>query len=435
MPDLKTKTLIALATAILTVLPTAAAAQETLPVIAIPPVPTPRNVETDAGQTGVIGIQIADQIESDLRSSGDFMVIPRERLKQYSPTEAGAPLYQNWTGTGASNLVTGYVQAREDGRLTVACYLYSLKQRREIARKGYVVDAKEWRRAAHRCADAFYERITGTAGYFASTVAYVAETGTRTAPVKRLAIMNWDATDHRYLTQGESTVLSPRLSPDGERIAYVSFSGGAPHVRIRSVDGDDDRALLPQGTISFSPRWSPDGRRILLSMAVDGNTDIYSVGLDGNFPQRLTSTPGVDTAASFSPDGSRITFESDRSGRQQIYVMNPNGSGQQRISFGAAAYASPVWSPAGDRIAFTRSGGGKMQIGVMRADGGEEKALTDGWQDEVPAWAGGRTVLFQRTDPQSTQAAIYSVPITGGQPKRLTTPQPGSDPDWSGGSE
>ena len=435
MPDFRPKTIFALATALLTILPTAALAQDVLPVIAIPPVPTPRNVETDAGQTGVIGIQIADQIESDLRSSGDFMVIPRERLKQYSPTEAGAPLYQNWTGTGASNLVTGYVQKREDGRLTVACYLYDLKQRREISRKGYVVDANEWRRAAHRCADAFYERITGTAGYFDSTVAYVADTGTRTAPVKRLAIMNWDATDHRYLTQGESTVLSPRLSPDGERIAYVSFSGGAPHVRIRDVDGNEDRALLPQGTISFAPRWSPDGRRVLLSMAVDGNTDIYLVGLDGNYPQRLTSTPGVDTAASFSPDGSRIVFESDRSGRQQVYVMNSNGSGQQRISFGAAGYASPVWSPSGDRIAFTRATPGKLQIGVMRSDGGEERMLTDGWQDEAPVWAGGRSVLFQRTDPQSTHVAIYSVPITGGQPKRLTTPQPGSDPDWSGGSE
>jgi TolB protein len=434
MPDFRRKTIFALATTLLTMMPAAAVAQDVLPVIAIPPVPTPRNVTTDAGQTGVIGIQIADQIASDLRSSGDFMVIPRDTLKQYSPTEAGAPLYQNWTGTGASNLVTGYVQSREDGRLTVACYLYDLKQRREISRKGYVVDAKEWRRAAHRCADAFYERISGSAGYFDSTVAYVAETGTRTSPVKRLAIMNWDATDHRYLTQGESTVLGPRLSPDGERIAYVSFSGGAPHVRIRDVDGNEDRALLPQGTISFAPRCSPDGRRLLLSMAVDGNTDIYLVGVDGNYPQRLTSTPGVDTAASFSPDGSRIVFESDRSGRQQVYVMNSNGSGQQRISFGAAGYASPVWSPSGDRIAFTRATPGKLQIGVMRSDGGEEKMLTDGWQDEAPVWAGGRTVLFQRTDPQSTHAAIYSVPITGGQPKRLTTPQPGSDPDWSGGS-
>ena len=414
MPDFRPKTIFALATTLLTMMPAAAVAQDVLPVIAIPPVPTPRNVTTDAGQTGVIGIQIADQIASDLRSSGDFMVIPRDTLKQYSPTEAGAPLYQNWTGTGASNLVTGYVQSREDGRLTVACYLYDLKQRREISRKGYVVDAKEWRRAAHRCADAFYERISGSAGYFDSTVAYVAETGTRTSPVKRLAIMNWDATDHRYLTQGESTVLSPRLSPDGERIAYVSFSGGAPHVRIRDVDGNEDRALLPQGTISFAPRWSPDGRRLLLSMAVDGNTDIYLVGVDGNYPQRLTSTPGVDTAASFSPDGSRIVFESDRSGRQQVYVMNSNGSGQQRISFGAAGYASPVWSPSGDRIAFTRATPGKLQIGVMRSDGGEEKMLTDGWQDEAPVWAGGRTVLFQRTDPQSTHAAIYSVPTTEG---------------------
>ena len=164
-------------------------------------------------------------------------------LKHYTPTEAGAPLYPNWANIGAGALVTGYVQARDDGRITVACYLYDLKQRREMTRKGFVVDPKEWRRAAHRCAGAFFTAVTKRPGRFDSRIAYVAATGSRTQPVKRIAIMNWDGTDHSYLTQGEVTVTSPRLSPDGQRIAYMSFAGGIPHVRVVDVDGSNDRTL------------------------------------------------------------------------------------------------------------------------------------------------------------------------------------------------
>ncbi len=159
-------------------------------------------------------------------------------LKQYTPTEAGAPLYPNWANIGAGALVTGYVQARDDGRITVVCYLYDLKQRREMARAGFAVASTEWRRAAHRCAGSFVKAITKRPSHFDSRIAYVAATGSRTQPVRRLAIMNWDGTDHSYLTQGEVTVTSPRLSPDGQRIAYMSFAGGTPHIRVIDIDGE-----------------------------------------------------------------------------------------------------------------------------------------------------------------------------------------------------
>lgn len=440
MPDLKAKHLFL--AACLASLPLSAASGqqaargEVLPVIAVPPLPTPRNVNTDAGETGVIGLQAADVISSDLRSSGAFMVIPRERLKQYSPTEAGAPLYPNWAGTGAGILVTGYVQARDDGRITFACYLYDLKQRREMARRGFVVQPGEWRRAAHRCADAFYQRITGSPGHFDTSIAYVAQTGSAMAPVKRLAMVNWDGTGHRYLTQGESTVLGPRFSPDGRQLAYVSFAGGFPHVRLMDVEGGNDRPLLQPGTISFAPSFSPDGRRVLVSMAIEGNTDIYEVQLDGAFPQRLTSAPGVDTAASYSPDGERIVFESDRSGTPQLYVMDAGGSGQRRISFGGGAYSSPAWSPAGDRIAFSVSRGGRTAVGLMAPSGADEKLLTRGWQDESPSWApGGRFLLFQRTGQGNAIAQLLTVDLAGGEPRPLTMPQPAADPAWSGASQ
>ena len=419
------------------VMPAAGAqAQSSQIVIAVPQLPTPKNVETEGGQTGVIGIQIAQQIVSDLRTTRAIYPMGPKGLKQYTPTEAGAPLYPNWANIGAGALVTGYVQARDDGRITVVCYLYDLKTRREMTRAGFAVAATEWRRAAHRCAGAFFKAVTKKPGHFDSRIAYVAATGSRMVPVRRLAIMNWDGTDHSYLTQGEVTVTSPRLSPDGQRIAYMSFAGGTPHVRVIDIDGNNDRALLQSTSMSFSPRWSPDGRQIAFSMAVDGNTDIYVVDAGGGFPQRLTTTPGIDTSPSFSPDGSKIVFESDRSGSQQLYVMDAGGSGQRRISFGSGSHSSPVWSPDGELIAFSRWTGSAAHIGVMSPTGSGEKMLTDGWQDEAPSWApDSEWLVFQRTAQGTGVANLYTVTVGGGEAKLLGTPQPGADPNWSGAAQ
>jgi TolB protein len=402
-------------------------------VLAVPQFPTPKNVKTDGGETGVIGIQIAQQIVSDLRTTRSIYPTGPENLRHYTPTEAGAPLYPNWANIGAGALVTGYVQARDDGRINVVCYLYDLKQRREMTRKGFAVAATEWKRAAHRCAGAFYTAVTKRPGLFDSRIVYVAATGSRMQPVKRIAIMNWDGTDHSYLTQGEVTVSSPRVSPDGEHIAYMSFAGGMPHIRIMDADGSNDRQLLQSTSMSFAPRFSPDGRSIAFSMAVDGNTDIYVVDANGGYPQRLTTTPGIDTSPSFSPDGRQIVFESDRSGTQQIYVMNADGSGQRRISFGGGSNSSPVWSPDGDRIAFSRWNGSTIGIGIMSATGGDEKILTNGWQDEAPSWSpDSEWVMFQRTQQGTGTGSLLMVSIGGGEPKAVATPQPGADPSWSG---
>ncbi|WP_426692787.1 Tol-Pal system beta propeller repeat protein TolB [Sphingomonas sediminicola] len=402
-------------------------------VLAVPQFPTPKNLKTDGGETGVIGIQIAQQIVSDLRTTRSIYPTGPENLRHYTPTEAGAPLYPNWANIGAGALVTGYVQARDDGRINVVCYLYDLKQRREMTRKGFAVAATEWKRAAHRCAGAFYTAVTKRPGLFDSRIVYVAATGSRMQPVKRIAIMNWDGTDHSYLTQGEVTVTSPRVSPDGEHIAYMSFAGGMPHIRIMDADGSNDRQLLQSTSMSFAPRFSPDGRSIAFSMAVDGNTDIYVVDANGGYPQRLTTTPGIDTSPSFSPDGRKIVFESDRSGTQQIYVMNTDGSGQRRISFGGGSNSSPVWSPDGDRIAFSRWNGSTIGIGIMNASGGDEKLLTNGWQDEAPSWSpDSEWVMFQRTQQGTGTGSLLMVSIGGGEPKAVATPQPGADPSWSG---
>lgn len=437
MPEFRLSNVAALLAALL-LTPVTATAQTTettvrpVPVVAVPPLATPRNETSEAGDTGVIGIQVATQIATDLRQSGAAYPVGPDKVRVYSATEAGAPNYPLWQNTGAAALVTGYVQLRPDGRLTIACYVYDMKTRREVDRKGFVLAPSDWRRGAHRCADAVYEHVSGNGGYFDTRIAYVAETGTRRNQVKRIAVMDLDGHNHRYLTAGEVTVLTPAFSPDGSRLAYMSFTGGRPHIRILDVASGDDRPLVQTQAMSFAPSFSADGRRIAFSMASEGNTDIHVMDVDGGFPQRLTSAPGSDTGPSFSPDGRQIVFESSRSGSQQIYVMNADGSHQRRISFGGGASASPSWSPDGEHIAFTRIAGGRMRIGVMSPSGGDERMLTDGWQDERPSWApNGRLLAFHRTAQGSGRASLHVVPLGGGEPRRLSAPQDASDASWS----
>ena len=412
-------------------LPAAAGAQEKpASVIIVPALSTPENVSTSAGYSGTIARQVADVIAADLRSTRELVPIGPDNARVYPYAEATAPAFSQWRKTGAKSLVTGFVQGRPDGRLTVACYLHDIAGGREVARKGFIVSPGEWRRAAHRCSDAFYARLAGRPGWFDTKIAYVAESGIKSARVKRIAVMDSDGTSHRYLTAGDATVLRPRLAPGGERLAYVSFAGGQTHIRLFDRASNEDRALLPGNAMSFAPAFSPDGKRLTFSLAIDGNTDVYTANADGSALQRLTSTPGIDTGASFSPDGTRIVFESDRSGTPQLYVMNADGSGPRRISFGGARYHSPAWSPDGDLIAFARVAGDGSRIGVMSATGLNERVLTTGTMDEAPSWgASGRDLLFQRSDAART--GLYVVPVGGGEGRPVATPQDGSDPHWS----
>ena len=399
--------------------------------IAIPVMPTAAAVQTPAGSTDALGRQLADVLTADLKNSGLFSPLGGGALKPVPFDEVTAPTFDYWGGTGAQALVQGFIRANGDGTLTVGCYLYDVSSRAELTRQGFVVQPADWRRAAHKCADMVYTRLTGEGPYFDSRVIYVSETGSKGKRIKRLAIMDQDAANHRFLTNGQSIVLTPRFAPNQQSIVYMSYVGDRPAIYVYDIGSGRQRQVVPPGNLTFGPRFSPDGRYILFSMAVGGNTDIYRVPSAGGTPQRLTTAPGIDTGGSYSPDGGRIVFESDRSGGQQLYVMNADGSGQQRISFGGGRYATPVWSPRGDLIAFTRVSG-NFRIGIMSPSGGGEKLLTDSWQDEQPSWSpNGRVLMFFRSGQgRGGTADLWSVDLTGVNERRLATPLNGSDPSW-----
>lgn len=399
--------------------------------IMIPAMPTAQAVQTPAGNTEALGRQIADVIAADLRNTGLFKPVGPDGVRAPAVGEVRAPDFAYWRNGSAQALVQGYVQAGAGGRLTVGCYLYDVALGTQLTRSGFEVGPSDWRRAAHKCADAIYTRLSGEGPYFDSRVVYVSETGPKNRRIKRLAIMDQDGANHRFLTNGQSIVLTPRLSPDDRRIAYMSYQGDKPALYVYDLANGTQRLLVTNVSLAFAPRFSPDGRWILFTMSTAGNADVYRVATAGGSPQRLTSGPGIDTGGSYSPDGSKIVFESDRSGTQQLYVMNADGSNPQRISFGGGRYATPVWSPRGDLIAFTRMGGG-FRIGVMSPSGSGEKLLTEAWGDEGPSWSpNGRVLMFYRgAQGRSGKADVWSVDLTGSNARRIPTPLDGSDPAW-----
>lgn len=398
--------------------------------IAVPGLPTPQNTETAAGSTAELGNKISDVIVNNLRSSGLFKPLGRSQVRGISFAEVTAPQFPYWNGTNASALIQGFVRTNGDGKLTVGCYLYDVALQTELTRQGFVVDPGDWRRAAHKCADSIYSRLTGESPFFDSRIAYIAETGPKDNRRKRLAIMDSDGANHRFITNGQATALTPRFSPDYKQIVYLSFLDGNPRIYVYEI-GTGRQKLITQSTNpTFAPRWSPDGRTILYSMAIAGNTDIYKVSAQGGEPTRLTSSPGIDIGGSFSPDGSQIVFESDRSGSQQLYVMSANGGNERRISFGGGRFATPEWSPRGDLIAFTKIAG-NFRVGVMTPSGGGQRLLTNSWQDEAPTWApNGRIIQFFRTSRGSGKTGIWQVDLTGRNERQLPTPVNGSDPAW-----
>ena len=395
--------------------------------IAVPYMPTPAAADTAAGNTQALGRQVAEIVSNDLRNSGLFTPIGPSGLQPVSFPQVTAPDFGYFSTTGAQNLVQGFVQANGNGSLTIGCYLYDVAAQAELARQGYVIQPRDWRRAAHRCADAIFARLTGEGAYFDTRIVYVSETGPARRRVKRLAIMDYDGANHRFLTNGQWTVLTPRFAPNQQTITFMTYENERPRVMVYELDSGRTRPLVQQPHMTFAPRYSPDSRHIIFSMAVNGNTDVYRVPVSGGTPQRLTNAPGIDTGGSYSPDGRRIVFESDRGGSQQLYVMDADGSGQRRISFGGGGYATPVWSPRGDLIAFTKTGG--FRIGVMAPDGSGERILTGGGYAEGPTWApNGRAVMFTRG---ASAGQLWYVDVASGATRRVPTPLGGSDPAWS----
>lgn len=384
-----------------------------------------------SGQEAKLGKDISRVVSADLERSGLFRPIdPRAFIQTPQALQAGVR-YEDWKAINAQALVSGKAEVTPDGRLRVEFRLFDVLAQKQLTGQAYTAASAGWRRVAHLVADAIYKQLTGESGYFDTQIVYVAESGPKDRRVKRLAIMDQDGENHKFLTDGSDLVLTPRFSPQMREITYLSYYQNRPRVYVLQIDTGRREVLGDFPGMTFAPRFSADGNKVILSMSIDGNSDIYEMDMRTRHSRRLTDNPGIDTSPSYSPDGRQICFESDRGGSQQIYVMDASGGNPRRVSFGDGRYGTPVWSPRGDLIAFTKQHGGQFFIGVMRPDGSGERLLTRDFLVEGPTWAPNGRVLAYTRQSGGGAPKVFSIDLTGINERQVVTPMDASDPAWS----
>ncbi len=385
--------------------------------------------------TKIIGTNYGDKIReviaADLDRSGLFKIIPERSYIQKFTSINEQPKFVDWQAIKAQALVQSQLVEQENGNIQVNFRLWDVVSSQQLLGKSFTTKKDNWRRIAHVVADAIYERLTGEKGYFNTRVVYVSESGPATRRIKRLAMMDQDGENHKFITDGRNMVLTPRFSPNMQKITYLEFVGNNPRVYLMDLDSGSKQVLGNFPGMTFAPVFSPDSSKVLLSYANKGSTNIYEMTLKNKSIKQITHDSAISTSPSYSPDGSKIVFNSDRGGNQQLYVMDADGSNVERISFGKGRYATPVWSPRGDYIAFTKMSGGAFYIGVMYPDGTGERILADGYLVEGPTWSpNGRVLMFFRQD-RGSPVRLYTIDLTGYNERRIVTPSDASDPAWS----
>jgi TolB protein len=341
------------------------------------------------------------------------------------------PNIDAWKTVNAQFVLTGKVGRAEGGKISAQFRLWDVADGQQVAGQQYTTEVANFRRVAHLIADAVFSRVTGETGFFDSRVVFIDETSSKAQRRKRLALMDMDGANIKYLTSGDNLAVTPRFSPNQQQVAFMSFGEGEPRVTVLNLETGQRTPVGEFSGMTFSPRFSPDGQHLLLSLSNGATSNIYLADLHGRATTQLTDTNAIDTSPCYSPDGSQIVFESDRGGTQQLYIMAANGGAAKRISFGSGRYSTPAWSPRGDLIAFTRQKDGQFGIGVMKTDGSGERIITEGYHNEGPTFSpNGLFVMFFRDPGGESGAKIYMADIFGHGEFVVPTPSYASDPSW-----
>lgn len=381
------------------------------------------------------GVPTADNIgaivAADLERSGRFTSLPVNAMLE-QPTLPSEVRLRTWQTLGQDYLVIGRVQPAGGDRQVAEFSLYDVLQDAPLLAQRLPFGAADQRRTAHRIADIIYRQLTGEAGGFAAPVAFVTVSG-RTAQDRtyRLQVADADGFGAHAVLSSREPIMSPAWSPDGTRLAYVSFEQGHSAVYVQTLASGERTLVSGRQGINGAPAWSPSGRELALTLSRDGNPDVYIMDLEHRSLRRLTDHTGIDTESAWSPDGRTIVFTSDRGGRPQLYRMPAAGGQAQRISFEGDYNARGAFSPDGRYLAMVNGVGHRYRIAVMTLATGALTIVSRGPLDESPGFSpNGRLLLYSaRIDGA---ARLVAVPALGGQEQVLQTgAMDARQPAWS----
>ena len=361
-----------------------------------------------AGVTGVVG--------ADLSRSGLFRLVDYAGINP-RPERAEDVRAAEWRARGADAVAVGSMRSLPDGRVEVRFALVDTVKGAVVANQVYTVTPAQFRATAHKIADVIYEQLTGTAGVFSTRIAYITKQGARFA----LLVADADGFDPQTIVASNEPLLSPRWSPDGNRIAYVSFEQKKPVVYVQSLQTGQRQAVANFRGSNSAPAWSPDGRRLAVTLTRDGGSQLYLMNADGSDVRRITQSPAIDTEAYFMPDGQSLLFTSDRGGSPQIYRLTLGSNAIERITFDGSYNVTPRPLPDGKGMVYVRRDGGRFQIATLDFASRQTQILTQGPADESPSVApNGKIVIY--ANEQGGRGVLAAVSTDGSVRQRLASP-------------
>ncbi|MHB8346558.1 MAG: Tol-Pal system beta propeller repeat protein TolB [Acidiferrobacterales bacterium] len=379
---------------------------------------------------GTVPQDVSAVIKADLVRSGRFDALPQTDFLSM-PHANRQVVFKDWRLIKAEALVIGEVRALPSGEYQVQFRLYDVFKQQQLAGYLYDVTRTQLRTVAHQISDIIYQKLTGVPGAFNTRIAYITRTGGVHHPVFRLQVADSDGYDPRTILRSSQPLMSPRWSPDGTRLAYVSFEHDHSVVYIQNVDTGVRWKVADFRGINSAPSWSPGGRRLALSLSLGGHPEIYVMTLSDGVLKRLTDDSAINTEPSWSPHGRYIVFTSDRSGSPQIFRMTSDGGDVTRLTFEGNYNAAPSYSPDGKLLTLITEQQGQFHTAILHLRDSALQVLTDTSLDESPTFAPNGQMILYATIVDG-RGVLASVSVDGSVRQLLKTNEGDvREPAWS----
>jgi TolB protein len=352
---------------------------------------------------------VAQVVRADLDRSGQFRSLPDRDMVE-RPTRGSEVNYPTWRLLKQDFLVVGHVLDAGDGGYRVEYELFDVAKQQRLLGFAMTARSNAMRDVAHQIADAIYEKITGVRGAFWTRIAYITASGLGKNSQYALVIADADGYNPQTIVHSAVPLLSPAWSPDGRKLAYVSFDRGNSSIYIQDINSSARELIASFRGINSGPAFSPDGRQLALTLSKSGNPEIYVMDLGSKALRQITNQFGIDTAAVFSPDGGSLYFMSDRGGKPQIYKAPASGGGATRITFQGSYNGDPTVSYDGKKIAMTQGNGNNYRIALLDQSLGSPRwsMLSPGSLDESPSFAPNASMILYAAR-EGSRGVLYAV--------------------------